>query len=1050
MIAYANSPYATFYAGLCRNVLHNESSMNEHVSQARRKGSGAVNTEREALARELLEMGFCPLGITPETKQPWHAWKDLQVELPTPETVTGYFFNLMKWYLQKHRHEVWVGVLCGRVSGFLEVIDFDVPMKHELARMGKAGVAEGYHAWLEKLAEHGFDELICKLAIAKTPSGGFHVYYRCPEGIDRNLKLTARPATDVERQLNPDPKFKTVTLIETRGEGGLVVCPTSPGYEWVQGDFDCIPVITADERDILLSMARLLDQIPILEQGSPQTTERRVPLPAGDEVSPFEDFDARGTWDEVFAGTGWTILNQRAGGRNLVRRPGKSDGVSGTIGPGNVGQVFLPYTTSTEFQAGRGYKPATAFCMLHHSMTKEGWSAAAEDLRKRGYGSERKPRPAGVIKESWIPEPSVESSSARPNLDNSVPPEPPSDPPEPPEDWGEEPEPEGEGHYFTRDGCTWCRAYDQKGNPKAPKMLANFTAEIVEQVSVIDGSEDVPSKRFKIRALVEGRTFNLDVAARDFDSMRWVLEQLGARASLAPGHAVRSEFRAAIQALSKPTDTESFAHTGWISRGRVPVYLSGRDAVGPDGLVPGIVNDLEGSLKTFGLAAPPWDPKTAMDASMEILDVFDGALGFTLLSSAYLAPLCSLFESGAPPFCVALFGQTGTFKTEAAFVALSHFGNFRPAKGAPASFRDTPNAIERVSFDLKDSLMVVDDFHPAGHAALGMNSLAVLDILLRDVGNRKAKNRMRADLTSRKAFPPRAMVLLTAEMLPNVQSSMARMFAVEISKGQILPSELQTLQTKEYKTKQQGAMWFYLQYLANDIVRTREMAEEALETAMKSLGEAGFRRQPTQVGYLIAGFRMFLAARIHYGLMSADEAKRMIVRAMEAFRETVEANTEELNDATPVNLFRAALRSAFQTGSAFVTNGAGGYPVSHAESFGWFQGPNGLMPRPGAINVGWLVREENFEMQPDVLYSLVLREVEKMGRPGICGARQLWDQLIDQGAVEAYTEPKTGRRRFTWRTKRGGVEHQVLRLNRSWLFGGPDQAELDYSDDGED
>ena len=64
-----------------------------------------------------------------------------------------------------------------------------------------------------------------RLVIESSQSGGRHVIYRCDQPVDGNLKLA---------QGNRDGK--QVTLIETRGEGGLFLCSPSAGYEIIQGD----------------------------------------------------------------------------------------------------------------------------------------------------------------------------------------------------------------------------------------------------------------------------------------------------------------------------------------------------------------------------------------------------------------------------------------------------------------------------------------------------------------------------------------------------------------------------------------------------------------------------------------------------------------------------------------------------------------------------------------------------------------------------------------------------------------------------------------------
>lgn len=78
-------------------------------------------------------------------------WKAWQTRLPTESEVTAWFSNA---------HDA-VCVVAGRASGNLECIDFD---SH----------GELFAAWMQKIDT----ELLAKLVIEQTPSGGFHVCYR--------------------------------------------------------------------------------------------------------------------------------------------------------------------------------------------------------------------------------------------------------------------------------------------------------------------------------------------------------------------------------------------------------------------------------------------------------------------------------------------------------------------------------------------------------------------------------------------------------------------------------------------------------------------------------------------------------------------------------------------------------------------------------------------------------------------------------------------------------------------------------------------------------
>jgi len=130
-----------------------------------------------------------------------------------------------------------VGIITGKISGNLECIDIDI--KNDPT--GK--IITEYSNIIPP-------DLLKKLVIQSTPSGGRHFIYRCPDAtIDKNLKLA----------LHSD---RTV-IIETRGEGGYF-CTSKVNNKVMQGVlelenlYEDIPVITPEERNLLLELARSL------------------------------------------------------------------------------------------------------------------------------------------------------------------------------------------------------------------------------------------------------------------------------------------------------------------------------------------------------------------------------------------------------------------------------------------------------------------------------------------------------------------------------------------------------------------------------------------------------------------------------------------------------------------------------------------------------------------------------------------------------------------------------------------------------------------------
>jgi hypothetical protein len=162
----------------------------------------------------LLENGISiiPVRDKPQgdyvAKTPYTGWKKYQTEIISMPVL---------WeQMDKHKTTA-VAIICGKVSGNLEIIDIDVKYK------------PGVDASIFMTIKEIYPELFARLRIHKTPSGGYHILYRTSTGtIPGNKKLAGRHKTEAEIAVQEKPK--TVNFIETRGEGGYALAPPSMNY----------------------------------------------------------------------------------------------------------------------------------------------------------------------------------------------------------------------------------------------------------------------------------------------------------------------------------------------------------------------------------------------------------------------------------------------------------------------------------------------------------------------------------------------------------------------------------------------------------------------------------------------------------------------------------------------------------------------------------------------------------------------------------------------------------------------------------------------------
>lgn len=271
---------------------------------------------------------------------------------------------LISWYRDKPWYGL--GIVCGRVSGGLEVLDFD----HY--------ADETFDAWRRMIppSAHG------KLCVVETAGGGYHVIYKAVE-VSGNHKIAMAAGGQV--------------LIESRGEGGYIVAVGSPcevhssgrPYVQVMGEpLPSVPTMTLDERRAMWLAAAEFDQRPdSKEQYIRERIKKATPSTPADRSTPWGDFDARADWCEILEPAGWTSSD----GVHWTR-PGKSDGLSAKIVLAADGdEVLTVFSQNAGPLAPRGGRPTSwgkfnAFRLLHHDGDS---SAAAKAARRMGYGGVR-------------------------------------------------------------------------------------------------------------------------------------------------------------------------------------------------------------------------------------------------------------------------------------------------------------------------------------------------------------------------------------------------------------------------------------------------------------------------------------------------------------------------------------------------------------------------------------------------------------------------------------------------------------------------------------
>jgi putative DNA primase/helicase len=298
-------------------------------------------------------------------------WKEYQSRLPTAE-------ELQRWFADDRYG---IAILAGRISGNLEIIDFDDLVTYQRWALIRP-------------------DLAARLPQVATPGDGRHLFYRRLEQPPGNRKLAQRLLID------PSTGERRVkTLIETRGEGGYVVAPGSPcachvagrPYQFVP-DLALPPIPCLERRlsgtgeyDDLADSLRDFDEL-VLPQAHEWTPRPGQGASADPSALPGSDYSQRGSWHPLLTRHGWTYLGPR-GALDHWSRPGKTPpGTSATSGVRTDCGKDLLYVFSSNaspLEPGRSYSRFAAMAALEYGGN---YGVCAQALLLTGYGIPRQPQ----------------------------------------------------------------------------------------------------------------------------------------------------------------------------------------------------------------------------------------------------------------------------------------------------------------------------------------------------------------------------------------------------------------------------------------------------------------------------------------------------------------------------------------------------------------------------------------------------------------------------------------------------------------------------------
>ena len=842
-------------------------------------------------------------------------WKSYQSRQPYEAEIKEWFSNGHQWG---------IGIIAGKVSGKLEIIDIE-----------STALAE---SWTE-FVRSATPGLWQRLVLVRTPRGGMHVFYRC-EQIEGSKKL-AQSATGE-------------TFIETRGEGGYVLGVGSPPechklkkvYKLMAGSFDLLPQITPDERELLIDCAKAHNEYfkPRSDPKNKISTNQRR---AGDI------YNETGNVEELLISKGWIRQGGAQSGIRFIRPDGNRP--SATLFS-DTRYLWVFSNHAYPFEMDKSYTPFSVYALLEHGGD---YGAAAKRLGEEQRKEDEKTSQAlGVDKKASDYQRS--SNEAWYEKDDS--------------------------------GITYHGIY--RGTPFT-HQLTNFTAEIIEEIKE-DGGDDQITHLLKIKCVVYGQPSTIEIKAKDFRQMNWVMSAMGTQAILHPDRA--SHAACAIQTFSKAVLRQIYTSTGWYKINGENVFLHQGGALSTKGNIPVAVN-LPQALQPCILPDPP-SPDVWKKACLEFLNL-QGYAPDEMTVPLMPSPILPII--GKTDFSSHISGRTGRGKSSFARLLQSLYGGGFFNK-LIAEWESSAGYLEVLAHRAKNMMVVFDEFKPPAEQRKEWNAKAAQ--IFRAAANDQGRGTLKADRSIRESQPPRGFILSTGEEIPEGHSVGARIARINGRESLSTIEEWQSFTKKAVDGVYAQFLSGFICYVAPNIERIKNEAQNEINELIKQVGAGKdqHKRTPEQIAQLARGWQYILKACVASGAIKESEYQSLYE---EKWRLLIKLGKEQAAldaEQDPLNIFTATLESLLSSGRAHVANREGKEP-SFGGRYGWRDG------RPMGTLIGWIgigTNEKNFSLyakdiflwlDPIATYS-ALTETLKNRNGFAWNEETLWRSLAEKGWLE--------------------------------------------------
>lgn len=370
-----------------------------------------------------------------------------------------------------------------------------------------------------------------------------------------------------------------------------------------------------------------------------------------------------------------------------------------------------------------------------------------------------------------------------------------------------------------------------------------------------------------------------------------------------------------------------YSHIGWRKIEDKYYYLHANGGIGESN----IEAKIDDSMSKYTIEPSSLSEEVAYTEIMKLLKVANNEVTIPIFAYSMLALInFPLKEAGfEPKFIMWLHGESGSRKTTLARL----FTNFFSNSDIPiATFKDTIAGIEKLTFDYKDSVLVLDDFHPSTNIQEKDDMNKKAQHFIRIYGDRVTKKRMTSNLEKHKEFPPRGLMLVTGEDFIGGVSSTARCFSVPMKRDDIKLNKLTHRQQTPNLVP--TAVYFYIKYLAKSMESLIGILKDRFTAYRDKYRKDELHgRSSENMAWLMISYELYLEYGKSIKALKEKDKEKMMNEAENIFINLSENQAMETKTEDPVMMYLSAIKELIVSNQVHIDNL--GNNTTNKNKIGW-------------------------------------------------------------------------------------------------------------------